>query len=108
MRLRRPHALGLFVGVVNAVGIGLLAALLASMDLSDLRDSAALYLLLLAILMFGERRPIEVARGDTENEQVSIASTFGMALVMLAPLGIAVGAQAIAVLSDELRRRKPG
>ena len=48
-----------------------------------------------------------VARGDTESEEVSISSTFGMALVMVAPLGFALVAQAVAVLCDDVRRRAP-
>jgi diguanylate cyclase (GGDEF)-like protein len=107
MRLERPPALRVFLMVVNTFGLGLLGLLVAVVDVRTLRAEAPAYLLLLLILAFGERQPIEIAHGDLETDEVSVSSTFGMVLLMLAPLGLAVAAQATAVLVDELRRGKP-
>ncbi|HZG96510.1 MAG TPA: hypothetical protein VEZ46_17575 [Mycobacteriales bacterium] len=54
MRLRRPRALDVFVAAVNSLGIGLLVAFVAGIDLAALRASAPSYLLLFVILVFGE------------------------------------------------------
>ena len=52
MRLRRPPALDVFVAAVNSLGIGLLVAFVAGIDLAALRASAPSYLLLFVILVF--------------------------------------------------------
>src|SRR4051794_3572559 len=64
-------------------------------------------LVLSAALFLGELRPVKVARGEEGDDEITISSTFAMALVITGPLAVAVAAQIGAVLLDDLRRHKP-
>src|SRR5665213_3053210 len=61
---------------------------------------------LAAVLIIGELRPIRISHGDGSVDQVTISSSFSLALVLTGPLIAAVGAQAIATLLDDVRQRK--
>ena len=63
-------------------------------------------LVLAAVLIVGELRPIRISHGDGSVDQVTISSSFSLALVLTGPLVAALGAQAIATLADDLRQRK--
>ncbi|MDQ1486513.1 MAG: hypothetical protein QOJ62_2206, partial [Actinomycetota bacterium] len=63
-------------------------------------------LALAGVLIIGELRPIRISHGDGSVDQVTISSSFSLALVLHGPLAFAVVAQAIATLVDDLRQRK--
>jgi diguanylate cyclase (GGDEF)-like protein len=63
-------------------------------------------LVLTAVLIVGELRPIRISHGDGSVDQVTISSSFSLALVLTGPLVAALGAQSIATLADDLRQRK--
>ncbi|MFZ0325430.1 MAG: EAL domain-containing protein [Actinomycetes bacterium] len=62
--------------------------------------------LLCAALVLGELRPIPISRGGDLTDWISISTTFAVALIVLGPVSIAVGAQVVAVLVDDLRMRR--
>ena len=63
-------------------------------------------IVLAAVLIIGELRPIRISHGDGSVDQVTISSSFSLALVLTGPLVAALGAQSIATLADDLRQRK--
>lgn len=66
---------------------------------------ASLVILLGLITIGGELVPIKVARGRQAGDEISVSSAFDLALLLIAPLGIVILAQAIGLLLDESLRR---
>src|SRR5947199_1349562 len=91
-------ALGALVMVVTGTRPGAL----------DARLHPWLLLSLGHALIVGEFLPISIARGETEPDEVSISSTVGMALLLIAPLGLVMIAQALALTADAIRPANRG
>jgi diguanylate cyclase (GGDEF)-like protein len=105
--LRRPPVrLGFLTTGVCLVGLALLAAVLASTPLTWLRDEPHVLLALAALVFLGELRPITVTRADTRDE-ITVSTTFALALTLVGPLAFALTVQAAAVAAGALRSRKP-
>ncbi len=58
------------------------------------------------ILIAGELWPIPVARGEEAGDEITVSSTFGFALLLLAPVFYVVVAQAVALVVDGLVRHR--
>jgi diguanylate cyclase (GGDEF)-like protein len=58
------------------------------------------------ILTVGELRPIRISHGDGSVDEVTISSSFTLAMVLQGPLIVAIVAQGIATLLDDVRQRK--
>jgi diguanylate cyclase (GGDEF)-like protein len=99
-------SLSLYVAAVTVLGLLSLAAVVASTPLHWLRDDPAVFLVLAVLLFLGELRPITVTRGDTRDE-ITISTTFALALILIGPLALAVAVQGLAVLCEDLRTRRP-
>ena len=52
------------------------------------------------ILIAGELMPIPVARGEAAGDEITVSSTFGFALLLLAPVFYVVVAQTVALIVD--------
>jgi len=64
--------------------------------------------LLAAMLVIGELRPLLVARADGDTDQVTVSTTFSLALVLAGPLAFVMLVQGLAVAtSDVWSRRRP-
>ncbi len=59
-----------------------------------------------AVLIAGELWPIPVARGEEAGDEITVSSTFGLALLLLAPVFYVVVAQAVALIVDGLVRHR--
>jgi diguanylate cyclase (GGDEF)-like protein len=59
------------------------------------------------VLVVGEMWPIPVARGQAAGDEITVSSTFGFALLLVAPVFWAVAAQALALVIDCFARRRP-
>jgi diguanylate cyclase (GGDEF)-like protein len=68
--------------------------------------TAGMIVLALALIL-GELRPVKVARGEEGDDEITISSTFALALLITGPLAVAVAAQLGATMLDDLRRHKP-
>jgi diguanylate cyclase (GGDEF)-like protein len=101
---RRLNALVLSVCLSGAAVVATLLAGLLSF--APVHLTTEMVVLALALLL-GELRPVKVARGEEGDDEITISSTFAMALVITGPLAVAVGAQIGAALFDDVRRRKP-
>ncbi len=93
------------------VGVMLTAALLIGWIVRDLLHAGVSTAIvpivaLSAVLIVGELRPIRISHGDGSVDEVTISSSFSLALVLMGPLVAAVGAQAIATLFDDIRQGK--
>ncbi|MEJ2577899.1 MAG: bifunctional diguanylate cyclase/phosphodiesterase [Kineosporiaceae bacterium] len=63
---------------------------------------------LAALLVLGELQPLVVLHRDGTSEPLTVSSTFALSLVIIAPLGLVLLAQTLAVtLNDLWRRRDP-
>src|SRR3712207_2993362 len=86
--LPRLTRLAVFMAVVTLTGLpiaGWVCAHLAMLQAGyPLVDSALLVLVLVA----GELMPIEIARRGRRSDEITISSTFALALIFVAPLGI--------------------
>ena len=60
-----------------------------------------------AVLVVGEMWPIPVARGVEAGDEITVSSTFGLALILVAPVSYAIAAQALALAIDWRLRRRP-
>jgi diguanylate cyclase (GGDEF)-like protein len=59
------------------------------------------------VLIIGEMWPIPVARGREAGDEITVSSTFGFALLLIAPVFIAIAAQALALIIDCVVRGRP-
>ena len=60
------------------------------------------------VLVIGEMWPIPVARGQEAGDEITVSSTFGFALLLIAPVFYAIAAQSLALIIDWIvRRRRP-
>ena len=98
--------LNTYVGAVVLVAVLLLAFLVRGAIHDSLQKISLAVVVLAAVLVIGELRPIRISHGDGSVDQVTISSSFSLALVLQGPLLFAVGAQAIATLLDDVRQRK--
>jgi diguanylate cyclase (GGDEF)-like protein len=73
-----------------------------------LQAPSALVLVLVALMVVGEARPIVLSRRDGHVDEVTSSSTFILALALLGPLWLLVPAQALSAGLDDLRRRRDG
>src|SRR4051812_5412572 len=104
---RDRRRLDAFVLAVCLSGGAVVATLLAgALSFAPIHLTSSMIVLALALLL-GELRPVKVARGEEGDDEITISSTFAMALVITGPLAVAVGAQIGAALFDDLRRHKP-
>ncbi len=60
-----------------------------------------------AVLIVGEMWPIPVARGQEAGDEITVSSTFGFGLLLIAPVIIAVAAQVVALIIDAFVRKRP-
>ncbi len=63
-------------------------------------------IVLAVLLVVGESQPIVISRGEDDLDEVTIASTFILALAILGPMWLLLLAQIVAVSLDDLRGRK--
>ncbi|MCU1673590.1 MAG: bifunctional diguanylate cyclase/phosphodiesterase [Frankiales bacterium] len=102
----RPSRLDTYVyGVIGLAFAALLYMLLAQLP-ADLQLPHLNVLVFAALLVVGESQPIVISRGDDDLDEVTIASIFIMALVVLGPAWLLLLAQVCAVTFDDVRRRK--
>ncbi|MGJ7440807.1 putative bifunctional diguanylate cyclase/phosphodiesterase [Aquipuribacter sp. MA13-6] len=71
--------------------------------LAQLADEPAPLLVLMGCLVLGELFPIPVSRGDATTSNVTISTTFAVALIVLGPLSLVLLAHLVAVFLDDLR-----
>ncbi|HEY3437786.1 MAG TPA: EAL domain-containing protein [Actinotalea sp.] len=97
-----------YVGGVSALGfLGLVLTVLRnpwSSSLSQAVVGPVVFLCIAAVV--GENRPLLIARGD-QDETISTSAPFILALVAVAGVGVAVLAQAVASVGDDLVNRRP-
>ena len=99
--------LRVYVWMVSAAGAGLLAGSLRATTVHRLlgRQPAA-FLALAALLIVAELRPIPWSRSGDRSD-LTASWTFAFAILLLAPLGGALLATAVATLIGDLSQRKP-
>ena len=105
-RWHRPSRLSVYMCAVSAAGLP--AAAWAAVDLlrTGPRLGLGLLTLLVTVLVVGELVPIEISRRGRVSDEITISTTFAVALLLVAPLGVVVLAQALPLVFDDVRRRK--
>jgi diguanylate cyclase (GGDEF)-like protein len=102
-----PSHLSLFVAGVG--GVGVVIAALAVHDLNlpvYLAAVPAPAWLLVVGLILGELGPIPVSRGDDEASNVTMSTTFAVALVATGPFALLLAAHTAAVAMDDMRTKR--
>ncbi len=105
----RVSALGPFIAAVGGTGLlGTLFVLTFAPHWTDLRAYPAVLGLLALAVVLGELRPIPISRGDDTTDNITISTTFSVALVLVGPLSFALLVQLFAVALDDVwARRSP-
>jgi diguanylate cyclase (GGDEF)-like protein len=91
---------------ISVIGASVLACVMAQPGALDVWHRPWIVLPLALVIVIGELRPISIARAQCDADEVSVASTVGMALMLLAPLGVVMLAQILALVAYELRPTK--
>src|SRR4051794_11368514 len=99
----RNRRLPSYLLVVGGVGFAVVLATFLHPRAIDVDSHRWVLLSLVLVLVIGELRPISIARGEAQADEVSISSTVGMALLLIAPLGLVMAAQALALGADAAR-----
>ena len=95
----------LYVGVVSFLGLAALFTQFAS--LSDEATHASFWVLG-TLVVLSETFPLRIQRPGGSVEEITTATTFSFALLLLISIPAAVVAQAVASLTDDVIRKKPG
>ena len=95
----------LYVAVVSLIGVAALLVQIAG--LSDEPTRASFWLLGILVVL-SEAFPIQIQRTSGSVEEITTATTFSFALLILLSIPAAVISQAVASLTDDVIRRKPG
>ncbi|MDT7573390.1 MAG: hypothetical protein QOE05_3564 [Actinomycetota bacterium] len=102
----RPSRLNAYVLAVTAAGAGVVLDVLFRHLPEHVQVPGLTALVLAALLVVGESQPIVISRGEDDLDEVTIASTFILALAILGPMWLLLVAQIVAVSLDDLRGRK--
>jgi diguanylate cyclase (GGDEF)-like protein len=103
----RPAVAHAYVAGVSIIGVlSLTAVAYRSVQQMTVEWTAA-WLLLAIVLVLGELFPIQILRSDDRTDELTVSSAFALALLISAPLYVALLAQLVALLVDDLRRRPP-
>ena len=102
----RSRQLTGYLLAVSAVGLAVFVAVVMHPDAVSVTTRPLVVLPLAIVIIVGELRPISIARGSAEAEEVSISSTMGMAMLFLAPLGVVLMTQTVALAVYEARTTK--
>ncbi|CAA9322020.1 MAG: diguanylate cyclase/phosphodiesterase (GGDEF & EAL domains) with PAS/PAC sensor(s) [uncultured Frankineae bacterium] len=101
-----PTAARRFITTIVVMGsVALGVVLVAGAGQTSGRQSAAVCLLLAALVFVGELRPIVIARGDARDE-ITVSTTFALALLFVGPLWVAMAVHGGAVALQDTRSRK--
>lgn len=98
--------LGILMAVVSLAGLPLASWAVVDLLRSGLGIDVVLLSALVLVLVIGELIPIEISRRGRVSDEITISTTFALALLFLAPLGWVVLAQALPLIFDDLRRKK--
>ena len=94
-----------YVGVVSFLGLAALLVQIA--NLSDEATHASFWVLGILVVL-SETFPLRIQRPGGSVEEITTATTFSFALLLLISIPAAVVAQAVASLTDDVIRKKPG
>jgi len=92
--------------LTSAVGLSLAAWTLVELFRTPLDAGIPSLVLLVVVLVVGELLPITIPRQGRESDEITISTTFAIALLLVAPIGLVVLAQALPMVYDDCRRRK--
>ncbi len=90
-----------------AAGMILFVVVLATISTHQMHASMTAVAVIAAVQIFGELRPIRLTREQSSTDELSVSTAFGLVLMLVSSIGIAIGAQVIAVLLDGIIRRRP-
>jgi diguanylate cyclase (GGDEF)-like protein len=104
--LPRPSRLNAYVSAVILGGAAVVLDVLLQHLPAHMGWPGLTVVVLGLLLVVGESQPIVISRGEDDLDEVTIASTFILALAILGPMWVLLLAQILAVSIDDLRRRK--
>jgi diguanylate cyclase (GGDEF)-like protein len=96
----------LFCGAVALAGGALLVVVALTTDGDRVRDATTVSALLALGVLLGELLPLKIPRRG-EHEELTVSTTFAFALLLVAGLGPAIAAQAVASVVEDTVSHKP-
>ena len=107
LRRRLPGSpLGRYMTAVTLVGLPVWVWTCLDLVHTVVQLDVTLLAVLVAGLVVGELMPISISRQGRSSDEVTISTTFALALLIVAPLGVVVLAQSIPLVLDDVRRGK--
>ncbi len=109
LRLRAGSStagLDTFMLLVGLVGLPLGVWSVVELLRTPLQIGLTNLAVLVVVLVGGELLPITIPRQGRESDEITISTTFAIALLLIAPIGLVVLAQALPMVLDDFRRRK--
>jgi diguanylate cyclase (GGDEF)-like protein len=103
---RRPSRLDVFMVATVVCAAPVTASAVRAVTPVPRGCQLALVAVLAVGVVLGELFPIEIARNGRHSDEITVSTTVALALVLVAPLGWALLAQAVPLVADDLRRRK--
>ena len=100
-----PMRLRVFVLGVYASSLVVLMLIVSSSDVAFVSRHPVVCVVLALAVMVGELNPIVLTRGDVHDE-ITVSTTFAIALTLLGPLWIAVSAITLSVVIQDVRAHK--
>jgi len=104
----RPRAswLHVYLAVLGVAAVTCLLDLVLHRLPEETAPPSLTVLVLAALLIASESRPVVLTRREGDEHEVTIASIFILALAMLGPLWFLITASVVAVTFDDVRRRR--
>ncbi len=102
----RPR-LRVFVVMVCALGAAAAAGVLVTSDMASVRRGVPACAALALLVLLGELRPIEVARGDVKDE-ITLSTGFALALTFVGALWMSILVMCVSVVIEDVRAGKAG
>ena len=104
---RTPRGpLALYMLVVTVLGLPLTAWAVGDAVAVGTTMPLLVIGLMVVGLVVGELLPISISRDGRSSDEITISTTFALALLLVAPLGLVIAAQALPLVLDDLRRHK--
>jgi diguanylate cyclase (GGDEF)-like protein len=100
-----PPALVVHLALVCLTGLPLAVWLCWRHPVTGSTD-VPLVLALATVLVLGELLPIQVSRRGRQSDEITISSTCALALIIVAPLSVAILAQTLPMVVDDVRSGK--
>ena len=101
--MSRPTWLHAYVGLLSSIAVPVLVVTAVMTPWGSALETLPVLVILGGLIILGEITPIFISHGNDTIDIVTISSCFSVALALHGPLSVALGAQMLALIIDDLR-----